>query len=87
LFNEFPEAYDRPMLFQDLNNVGAKWLKYEGMFDRNKKAGKGKLYLVNGERFEGEFLDDYVNGEGVYYKKDGSYIRGLWRNNVLFHIM
>jgi hypothetical protein len=32
------------------------------------------LYLVNGEKYVGEFKQDMVNGKGVFYKKNGEII-------------
>jgi len=32
------------------------------------------LYLVNGEKYVGEFKQDMVNGKGVFYKNNGEII-------------
>lgn len=39
---------------------------YRGSFLAGKKHGKGIKVLPNGDRYEGEFRDDYRDGRGVY---------------------
>lgn len=46
------------------------------------KNGKGTLFLSNGEKFEGTFVADSVEGPGVFYCRNGSKINGVWRANV-----
>jgi hypothetical protein len=29
------------------------------------------------------FVDDEVNGEGTFYRRDGEVIKGFWKENVL----
>ena len=41
------------------------------------------MYYNNGDRLEGNFKDDKVEGKGIYYKKDGSKIEGNFQNNKL----
>ena len=33
--------------------------------------GKGKFFFHIGERYEGEFKNDKLNGKGIFYFKDG----------------
>lgn len=42
------------------------------------KNGEGVLYLSNGERFEGEFIDDSIDGPGCFLRKNGQKIKGIW---------
>jgi hypothetical protein len=42
------------------------WVRYEGDFAEDNKTGFGQLFLTNGEKFEGTFQNDEVNGEGVF---------------------
>ena len=45
--------------------------------------GIGILYLTNGQRFEGEFLNGYPNGQGVFYDENGEEIlHGYWELGV-----
>lgn len=39
-----------------------------GQFFEDSKNGNGVLYLSNGERFEGEFVNDAIHGEGIFIK-------------------
>ena len=49
----------------------------------DKKDGFGMLYLTNGEKYAGNFIDDLISGYGTYYKMDGSSISGYWDDNIL----
>ena len=52
----------------------------------DNKHGKGKLFLSNGEVFEGHFKEDMVDGEGVLTRDNGSRVRGIWRKNKLLRM-
>lgn len=41
----------------------------------------GRLIHNTGDAYEGEFVEDQPNGEGVYYKQDGAFYVGHWENN------
>ena len=45
------------------------------------KSGRGILYLSNGEYFEGDFRNDYAEGEGIFVRGNGSRINGKWNMN------
>jgi len=38
---------------------------------------------VNGDKFEGTFMNDYLHGEGKYKRADGVVIKGVWKNDML----
>ena len=40
--------------------------KYEGEWNENKSAGKGKLIHSDGDTYEGEWKNDKANGFGIY---------------------
>lgn len=44
---------------------------------RDMKDGSGILILENGEKYEGEFSNDMVHGEGTFYGKK-SVVEGIW---------
>lgn len=45
---------------------------YRGGFRAGKKHGKGVKVMPNGDRYAGEFSDDYRNGQGVYVWGNGT---------------
>jgi hypothetical protein len=58
---------------------------YEGDFVNDKKQGKGKLeYNDNGNKYEGEFNNDDINGYGLYTFKNMHTYKGQFSNGV-FH--
>ena len=58
---------------------------YEGDFVNDKKHGKGKLeYNDNGNKYEGEFNNDDINGYGLYTFKNKHTYKGQFSNG-LFH--
>ena len=50
---------------------------------RDNKEGLGRLYLSNGESFEGHFYRDYINGGGCFLDQFGEKYEGKWDNNIL----
>jgi len=49
-----------------LNKNGATSSSYRGDFLAGKKNGKGAKLMPNGDRYAGDFHDDYREGKGVY---------------------
>lgn len=45
--------------------------------------GFGVLFLTNGEKYEGEFNDGMIDGEGVFYSQDNDILRGVWSDGIL----
>jgi hypothetical protein len=41
------------------------------------------MTFVSGEKFMGTFADDRAEGEGIFYKKSGDIIKGIWSKNRL----
>lgn len=62
LYNEEVSPLRNPFDYRDFSDVEDFWTKYEGYFYQDNKEGKGKLYLVNGERLEATFREDKVDG-------------------------
>ena len=75
-----------PFDYSDWQAVDDYWVKYEGSFYDDSKNGQGKMYLSNGEVFEGGFKNDVVWGEGTLLRRDGSRLRGLWREGKLVKV-
>ena len=54
---------------------------YIGSFKKGKKEGKGIEYRSDGTiLYEGDFVENYYEGQGKYYNEDGSYYIGGWKN-------
>lgn len=47
----------------------------------NKAHGKGKFIHVDGDLYEGEWIDDKANGYGVYIHANGTRYEGNWLND------
>ena len=60
---------------------------YDGEFRQDDKEGMGLLVLSNGEEYMGNFCGDMANGYGEYRRKDGTVVRGEWKNNKLAKLL
>jgi len=53
--------------------------KYDGNYKDGLKNGVGKMVYPNGDIYEGEWIDNKMQGEGTYtYKKSGDIYSGSW---------
>ena len=61
--------------------------KYIGEFNNtlnlNSRSGKGIEYTSNGDKYEGEFLNDKYEGCGRYYWNSGHKYKGELKNNLM----
>jgi hypothetical protein len=64
-------------------NIKVTELVNIGHFSDDKKNGQGTLFFINGERFEGNFVDDSVEGSGVFHCRNGASVVGVWRGNLM----
>jgi len=74
--------------YTNFDNLGESWVKYEGDFKDDAKDGVGTLYLVNGDKFFGSFVNDRVHGKGSYHienAQEKKVITGEWNTNKLVH--
>ena len=71
VYNDYPEQILGPFNFHDFADLGNKWLYYQGELKNDSKHGKGLIRLSNDEYFEGNFVYDVIEGEGVFHKKNG----------------
>jgi hypothetical protein len=39
------------------------------------------MYLVNDEKYVGEFMQDMMHGKGAFYTTTGGIILGTWKKN------
>lgn len=69
-------------------NVDGKVEKIEqfvGEFKHGKKHGYGTLHrYLDGEKWEGYFMDDVLNGKGSFWRAStGEHRKGTWHNGIL----
>ena len=69
--------------FHDFNQLGYKWMSYEGNFLNGKREVVGTLLLTNGEKLIGSFKNGYNHGGGTFIKKDKEQIPAFWMFNKL----
>eukprot|EP01035_Chromulina_nebulosa_P027401 gene27401-36041_t len=56
--------------------------RYEGDYKDGLKHGFGKMKFPNGDLYEGEWVENKIEGEGTYtYKKSGDIYSGSWVSN------
>ncbi len=56
--------------------------RFEGNYKDGLKHGVGKMKYPNGDVYEGEWVDNKMQGEGTYtYKKSGDIYSGSWFDN------
>lgn len=49
------KSFAGPWNYKDLRGIDGYWVRYDGDFQLDKRHGYGILYLVNGEKWAGEF--------------------------------
>lgn len=59
------------------------WIRYEGQFSEGKKSGMGTLYISEGGKYIGNFLDELPHGDGCFFDSIGSLTMGKWEYGVL----
>ena len=47
-----------------------------GTWKEDKFYGEGIYVYINGERYQGKFLDGKKHGKGIYYYKSGAIFEG-----------
>ena len=56
---------------------------YSGGIQNNLMHGKGKIYYKDGNvQYEGDFINDKFDGNGIYFDKDGNYYDGKWKKGL-----
>ena len=51
---------------------------HEGSMAKGKRSGKGVATWSNGNKYEGDWLDDHMHGTGVMTSTDGAKYDGNW---------
>jgi len=47
------------------------------------RNGSGKIYLLNGDRYEGDWKNNERNGYGIFFWNNGNVFKGEWRNDLM----
>ncbi|CAD8159648.1 unnamed protein product [Paramecium octaurelia] len=81
LFNENPKDC-QDINYEDFDSISDCWISYSGDFVLDKKQGKGVLIFTNGDRFEGQFKENMINGPGTF-KSGNKVISSIWSKNVI----
>ena len=56
---------------------------YNGLFVDGLKHGMGLILYQNGDKYEGNFSNDEIDGEGEYNSVSGSEVKGKWKNGTI----
>ena len=56
---------------------------YNGSWKNDLKNGQGNQTLASGDNYVGGFLNDKLDGEGVYKWKSGHEYSGSWKNGMM----
>ena len=56
--------------------------KYQGYVKNGKRHGKGKFTWNSGAYYDGDFVEDVMEGNGLLVFQDKSTYKGLWKNNL-----
>lgn len=54
---------------------------YEGLWQKGKEEGIGKITFKDGNWYEGSWIAGSKQGYGEYHYKNGGYYKGQWLNN------
>ena len=81
MFNDKPDPCDS-VNYKNFNFIGNTWKSYTGDFVLDHKDGKGVLLFSSGERYEGQFKDDLIHGNGIF-KTSTKDIKGIWNLNLM----
>ena len=53
------------------------------MNEKLYKHGKGHLFLANGDKYIGDFMNGSITGYGVFYKGANIIVEGQWMQGQL----
>ncbi|CAD8164720.1 unnamed protein product [Paramecium octaurelia] len=65
----------------NLDNIGNKWISYQGEFQDGLFHGYGIWTFSDNSRFHGQFQLGKANGRGTYYTNLNT-ITGIWKQNI-----
>ena len=77
--NDDPMPLDHTFNYKDFNKLQKHWSVYTGQLEGDSKEGFGIMYLVNDEKYVGQFMKDMMHGKGAFYTTTGGLIQGTWK--------
>jgi len=67
-----------------MTEVSGEGAKYSGeMSETGKRHGRGEYIWINGDRYQGDFVDSLKNGNGILYFSNGDKRVGVWKDDKL----
>ncbi len=75
----FADGYGELTMFQN----GREFYLFEGFISMGKSNGQGKLRILSdGDVYEGNFKNNFLNGFGRFYNDDGDHYAGYYKNGL-----
>lgn len=68
--------------FKSINDDSSSWT-YRGEWNNGHFSGYGTTVWDTGEIYTGNYLNDYMNGKGIYLNKDGNIISGKFKDGQI----
>jgi len=67
-----------------MTSVSGEGAKYTGdMSETGKRHGRGEYIWLNGDRYQGDFINGLKNGNGILYFSNGDKRVGVWKDDKL----
>lgn len=51
------------------------------------REGFGTVHFTNGEKYVGNWKASRVDGQGSFYRMDGTVVMGQWESNIMTEII
>ena len=67
-----------------MTSVSGEGAKYTGdMSETGKRHGRGEYIWLNGDRYQGDFINGLKNGNGILYFSNRDKRVGVWKDDKL----
>jgi len=67
-----------------LTSLSSEGAKYSGdMSESGKRHGRGEYIWINGDRYQGDFVNGLKDGNGILYFSNGDKRVGVWKGDKL----
>ena len=76
------ETYLKHGVGIEINKINGT--RYDGLFKHGQHHGRGKMaYEKTGEVYEGDFVNNNIEGEGRFTSKNGDVFEGEFKDNAM----